>query len=275
MRIEKVSDNQIRCTLTGEDLAKRQLKISELAYGSDKARQLFRDMMQEASLQFGFDAENIPLMIEAIPLNSECIVLIVTKVEDPEELDTRFSSFSPAIQNEAGGTAESIGSTLEQLIMNAIRMGQENASAEDRTSGGDAPQEADEAHAQGREQGQRRMGAGYDREAGVVDFELNPFYKYTHRLFVFDSLSQAADAALLVKDAFRGHSALYASEDNYYYLVTVFKEVEEVGAMQNVLAVLSEYGEVQPMSVAREQYLKEHCRVISAENAIETLSCIS
>ncbi len=271
MRIEKVSDNQIRCTLTSEDLAKRQLKISELAYGSDKARQLFRDMMQEASLQFGFDAENIPLMIEAIPLNSECIVLIVTKVEDPEELDTRFSSFSPAIQNEAGGTSESIGSTLEQLIMNAIRMGQESASAEGTPSGGDASAEADEAHAQGREQGQRRMGAGYDREA----VRRIRRYMYTHRLFVFDSLSQAADAALLVKDAFRGHSALYASEDNYYYLVTVFKEVEEVGAMQNVLAVLSEYGEVQPMSVAREQYLKEHCRVISAENAIETLSCIN
>ena len=131
MRIEKVSDNQIRCTLTGEDLARRQLKISELAYGSDKARQLFRDLMQEASLQFGFEAENIPLMIEAIPLNSECIVLIVTKVEDPEELDTRFSSFSPAIQSEAGGGNDSIANTLEQLIMNAIRLGQSSAGAEE------------------------------------------------------------------------------------------------------------------------------------------------
>ena len=64
--------------------------------------------------------------------------------------------------------------------------------------------------------------------------------------------AKAANITAAYKDAFRGHSALYASEDNYYYLVTVFKEVEEVGAMQNVLAVLSEYGEVQPMSVARE-----------------------
>ena len=35
--------------------------------------------------------ENIPLMIEAIPSSSDSIVLIITKVEDPEELDTRFS----------------------------------------------------------------------------------------------------------------------------------------------------------------------------------------
>ena len=91
MKIEKVNDHQIRCTLTREDLADRELKLSELAYGTEKAKDLFRDMMQQASFEFGFEAEDIPLMIEAIPLNSECIVLIITKVEDPDELDTRFS----------------------------------------------------------------------------------------------------------------------------------------------------------------------------------------
>ena len=68
MKIEKVNDNQIRCTLTREDLANRQLKISELAYGTEKAKNLFRDMMQQASFECGFEAEDIPLMIEAIPL---------------------------------------------------------------------------------------------------------------------------------------------------------------------------------------------------------------
>ena len=46
MKIEKVNDHQIRCTLTREDLADRELKISELAYGTEKAKNLFRDMMQ-------------------------------------------------------------------------------------------------------------------------------------------------------------------------------------------------------------------------------------
>lgn len=41
-------------------------------------------MMQQAAIEFGFEADNIPLMIEAIPLPNECIVLIITKVEDPE-----------------------------------------------------------------------------------------------------------------------------------------------------------------------------------------------
>ena len=96
MKIERVNENQIRCTLNQADLASRQLKISELAYGSEKAKELFRDMMQQASYEFGFEAEDIPLMIEAIPVSADCIVLIVTKVDDPEELDTRFSKFSPS-----------------------------------------------------------------------------------------------------------------------------------------------------------------------------------
>ena len=101
MKIEKLNENQIRCTLTKEDLASRQLKISELAYGTEKAKNLFRDMMQQANYEFGFEAEEIPLMIEAVPLNGECIVLIITKVEDPEELDTRFSRFAPSVHEEA------------------------------------------------------------------------------------------------------------------------------------------------------------------------------
>lgn len=94
MKIEKLNDNQIRCTLNKHDLIDRELKISELAYGSEKAKGLFRDMMNQAFDEFGFEADDIPLIIEAIPVSGDCIILIVTKVEDPEELDTRFAKFS-------------------------------------------------------------------------------------------------------------------------------------------------------------------------------------
>ena len=102
MKIEKVNENQIRCTLTKEDLADRQIKLSELAYGSEKAKTLFRDMIEQANDEFGFEVEDIPIMVEAIPLSGEMIILQITKVEYPEELDTRFSRFSePKEQEEA------------------------------------------------------------------------------------------------------------------------------------------------------------------------------
>lgn len=100
MKIEKVNENQIRCTLSKKDLADRQIKLSELAYGSEKARGLFRDMIEQANYEFGFEADDIPLMIEAIPLSGENIILQITKVDYPEELDTRFSKFSEAGEEE-------------------------------------------------------------------------------------------------------------------------------------------------------------------------------
>ena len=93
MKIEKLNDNQIRCTLTRSDLADRELKLSELVTGTEKARSLFQDMMAQASEEFGFEAEDMPLMIEAVPASSDSVVLIITKVDDPEELDNKFAKF--------------------------------------------------------------------------------------------------------------------------------------------------------------------------------------
>ena len=110
MKIEKVNEKTIRCTLTKNDLTERKIKLSELAYGTEKARGFFKDMIQQASYQFGFEAEDIPLMIEAIPLSGEAIVLVITKVEDPEELDTRFSRFTPDLKDDGNLTEDTSAS---------------------------------------------------------------------------------------------------------------------------------------------------------------------
>ena len=100
MKIERINENQIRCTLTSSDLSARNLNLGELAYGTERRKKLFHEMIQKASNEVGFEADDIPLMVEAIPLSSESIMLIITKIEDPEELDTRFSRFSPGNEDE-------------------------------------------------------------------------------------------------------------------------------------------------------------------------------
>ena len=94
MKIERINDNQIKCTLTRSDLASRQIRMSELVYGNEKTKGLFQDMMEQASSEVGFEASDLPLMIEAIPVSMDCIVLMITKVEDPDEMDAKFSSFT-------------------------------------------------------------------------------------------------------------------------------------------------------------------------------------
>ena len=161
MKIEKVNDHQIRCTLTKADLADRELKISELAYGTEKAKNLFRDMMQQASQKFGFEAEDIPLMIEAIPLSSDCIVLIITKVEDPEELDTRFSKFAPSMDDDDEFDPEEIAGDSQDStdsIFDLFRQIQESrrASLDSASKGGAASDSSDTAAAKTEASEERR-----------------------------------------------------------------------------------------------------------------------
>ena len=94
MKIERINENQIKCTLNRSDLASHQIRMSELVYGTEKTKGLFQDMMELASNEVGFDANDLPLVIEAIPVSMDCIVLMITKVEDPEEVDTHFSALT-------------------------------------------------------------------------------------------------------------------------------------------------------------------------------------
>ncbi|MBQ6231182.1 MAG: adaptor protein MecA [Eubacterium sp.] len=94
MKIERISDNQIKCTLSRQDLDAKNIKIAELAYGTEKARALFRELIEQASVELDFEVDESPLMIEAVPTSMDSLVLIVTRVDNPDELDSRFSRFT-------------------------------------------------------------------------------------------------------------------------------------------------------------------------------------
>ena len=90
MKAERINKNQIRFTLNKADLQERQLKVTELAYGSDKTKALFDDMMHTALTEFGFDFSEKPLMIEAIPISEESLMITVTKVSSQNDLAALF-----------------------------------------------------------------------------------------------------------------------------------------------------------------------------------------
>jgi len=91
MKIEKISETQVKFVLNKTDLVEKDIKITELAYGSEKTQDLFREMMEQAYAECGFEAENTPLMIEAIPVTVDSIMIIVTKVSGSEDIETKFN----------------------------------------------------------------------------------------------------------------------------------------------------------------------------------------
>lgn len=86
MKIEKISDNQIRCTLSAGDMLKRHLSLKALAQGNQEAQNLFKEMMEQSSEEFGFEPNEFPLLIELSPAEEGGIALTVTKVNSMDEI---------------------------------------------------------------------------------------------------------------------------------------------------------------------------------------------
>lgn len=266
MKIEKVNDNQIRCTLTKADLADRQLKLSELAYGTEKAKDLFRDMMQQANLKFGFEAEDIPLMIEAIPLSGDCIVLIITKVEDPEELDTRFSKFAPSLQD----LDESLEDVLSDLpdaadeILDLFRKVHNSPLAKHLES----LETADDTHipSEGSKLSSIKTTENKEKNSpSEVPADIT-------KLVSFETLSSISSLACMLDSFYQGNNSLYRNpEDNRYYLV-VSQNDHAPEDFNRLCNILSEHGRMERYSKAREAYMQEHFRTILRNNAIYALS---
>jgi len=239
MKIEKISDNQIRCTLTRADLADRQLQLSELAYGTEKAKSLFRDMMQQAAFEFGFEAEDIPLMIEAIP-SADSIVLIITKVEDPEELDTRFSKFAPSSIADAK-KKNTPGKLLGKVQESFEAQAAQTAKAASETS---------------------------DDNTDKKDSGNNI------RLFSFPVMENVLKAAHLLAPMYHGSNTLYKDDQEEMYLLALAQSDHSTADFNRICNMLSEYGALESASGATFAFLEEHCETFLSGNAVQQLANI-
>ena len=207
MKIEKLNENQIRCTLTHADLA-----------------------------------DNIPLMIEAIPSSADSIVLIITKVEDPEELDTRFSRFTPS------GESDPLNiEALEKLegadeFLNLLNKVKEAASGT-RT----AEKEKEETHT-----------------APV----------FSVRLFSFETLDGVIKAARLIAPAYKGANTLYKDGTGGVFLLALAPSEHSTNEFNKICNMLSEYGTPEKADSTVLAFLEEHCDIIISANAVQKLSTI-
>ena len=207
MKIEKINDKQIRCTLTKEDLATREIKISELAYGSEKAKALFQDMMQIAADDFGFEADNIPLVIEAIPVSMDTLILIITKVDDPDELDTRFARFSPE-DTQPHDTGMSFSDLKEKMegaddILDLIR----KISEAKKRAAEKAKEKTNE----------KSPAQKPDASLEAADADADEDLSNLTRAYLFFSLDDAIRAARVLGTIYHGPNTLFKTQENGNY----------------------------------------------------------
>ena len=246
MKIEKLNDNQIRCTLTSADLANRKIKLSELAYGTEKARNLFQDMMVEANEQFGFNYDNAPLMVEAIPVAPDSIVLIITKVDDPQELDTRFSKFAPS-SDEGDSQAPVQYSGADDIIDLFQKIYEARTKAEQKKKAASAEKDSAEAPAK-------------DAPVDLV------------RTFRFHLLDEVISSANALNHYFSGKNSLYKIEPQNEYQLVLHQSGCSPEDFNKICNILSEYGQQKAFSGIGEAYLAEHSEVLVRDTALQQLA---
>lgn len=95
MKIEKISENKIRITITLSDLKARNLDLRSLSYNSPQAQEFFWELMRKAEIEYGFSAKNAQLFVEAVQGSSESLIITITRVED----DLDFESIHKYIKN--------------------------------------------------------------------------------------------------------------------------------------------------------------------------------
>lgn len=296
MKIERLSENSIRCTLNRADLDSRELKISELAYGTEKAKSLFKDMIAQASFECGFDAEDIPLMIEAIPVSPDCIVLVITKVEDPEELDTRFSKFAPSDEEDdysdmldSDDDIHGIddGSSLLNRINEALNQEadfipfSDSLLAKAKAASGSADAAKKPAGSKGADKKSSKSGKAAD---GVSNSDgsavsAKPAEDVSavvplEKLFSFKNLNQVSTAAAAVGNRFNGSSVLYKNPVNLRYYLFIRSDDMSADEFTGVNNILTEYGVREKLSYATIAYLNEHDEIIIRKDAIQVLCAL-
>ena len=280
MKIERLNENQIRCTLNKSDLASRQLKINELAYGSDKAKELFRDMMQQASYELGFEAEDTPLMIEAIPVSSECIVLIVTKVDNPEELDTRFSRFSPSDSDDDNFDFDDI-ETIEGNDYSDFSLPTANeeldecAATDEEGLPEDEPMNifnrVKEYFNKDSDNKASQSSPSQPSGKGTTDRPEHRESANISRVFSFSSLDDITNAACIIDTFYKDTNSVYKNPSDKRYYLCISKTKCNSKDFNKVCNILSEYGQKESGFDNHIGFFAEHCECIIAEHALHIL----
>ncbi|MBQ7433846.1 MAG: adaptor protein MecA [Lachnospiraceae bacterium] len=246
MKFEQINERQIRCTIEPDDFQKMHLSIQDLAYGNERTRRLFRELLDQAFDELNFHAEDTPLMIEAIPLAENTVSLLITKVDDPEELDTRFSVFSDSVMDEDDNDFE-LSETFHSLFERADEIiNLFSGQTEDLN----------------------------DSETPIPFGE--PVPKLTddfNRVFRFSDLDEIGEAARSLSGAFQGRSSVYKDARRNCYLLILHKDRHTPEEFNSICNRLSEYAGSSRDRIAPSYYM-EHFEPLIQDKALEVLAAL-
>lgn len=123
MRLERLTYNKIKIFLTFDDLTDRGLTKEDIWKDSLKWQQLFHDMLEEASNEFGFEIHG-SVAVEVFSLHAQGMVMIVTMEEQDEDEESLGDGFIEMQVTAVDGNEDVLFEfeNIEDIIQLAIRL---------------------------------------------------------------------------------------------------------------------------------------------------------
>jgi adapter protein MecA 1/2 len=88
MKIERISDNIIKVTISYNDLEERNVDLNALNYNTPAVQELFWELMEQAEEQLGFSLTDSQLVIEPVPDSNDGFVITITRIDEDGEFES-------------------------------------------------------------------------------------------------------------------------------------------------------------------------------------------
>ena len=258
MGIKKLGfSDHIPCPFTDGYVSGIRMTMEQAPEYVSTIRTLAEEYKDDIKIFVGFEAEYIPLKIEAIPVSRDSVVLLVTKVEDPEELDTRFSRFAPHLKDEMDEILGLSTIGLSERADEILDMFQK------KVAEAEAAQEEDETASQiseGPAKAPAKTGQNRKKTEELI------------RLFCFGNLDHVIDASHVLDTFFTGPSSLYKDPAEQTYYLRIKRGSTPLEDFYKSCNILSEYGTCIRQPYQTDEYLDEHFSCMIDTDAIRKLA---
>ena len=194
--------------------------------------------MRQANDDFGFEVNDIPLMVEAIPVSPESIILVITKVENPEETEKHLAKF--------------FSKELKDGILSHL--------------------ENEELHLEDFEELENQNNDFVENNSDSKERKEDDSLLYS--IYVFNNLREVITVAELLAPIYKGDSSVYKSPSNNKYYLSLCMEISEDKQLNKICSILTEHGTRENPTYVKELFYIEHFDEIVAEKAIEKLGAL-
>lgn len=235
MKFERVDDKTVRCFISNEELADFQIEYKDFVMRSEKAREIVRDIVEQATEAVGYKPPQFAFDMSIMMQPDQGVVLTLSESDPMQDNKMNYAS----------------------ALLDAMRKlgGREFAD-------GKIPGEADAS-----------VNGGPAGDMTGAPADSNPILQPDMGIFEFGSLHEIIDLAAILPANLRVKSELYHLKDRYYLYLQ--KGAASYARFSRLCVQTLEFSSTLGADEEKYLFLKEHARCLIPEKALKALRVVS